>query len=109
MTLGAGTSLGVASERALAAGEVVNVVVRAEKVAIAASHPGDPGVTILDGTVADVDYLGVTARYFVEAVGQRIQVISTIESHPFREGDAVQLRVRPQDCVLLDETGKVHS
>ncbi len=87
----------------------MQVVVRAERIAIAPSHATDSEATILDGTVSVVDYLGVTARYFIEAAGQRIQVISTIEGHPYREGDTVQRRIRPQDCVLLDKDGRVHA
>ncbi len=107
--LASGVEIGVARSGDWTEGAAVQIVLRAEKVAIAASHVPNPGVTVLDGTVADVDYLGVTARYFVDAAGERIQVISTIDGHPWREGDRVQLSIRPKDCVLLDETGKVRS
>ncbi len=90
-------------------GSPVQVVVRAEKVQIGGDAGSNGRSTLFDGTVADVDYLGVTARYFIEVAGRRLQVISTIEDHPYREGDKVRLRIRSQDCVLLDEFGKVHS
>ncbi|MGF1609610.1 MAG: ABC transporter ATP-binding protein, partial [Kiloniellales bacterium] len=85
-----------------APGSPVHVVVRAEKLMIGA--PGgaaNGGATVLRGRVADVDYLGVTARYFVEIEGHRLQVIDTIDDHPLKEGQVIDLGVRPQDCVLL--------
>jgi len=107
--LGDGHALNVLRVGDWMQGAPVQVVVRAEKIQIGGDAAPDGRFTLLDGTVGDVDYLGVTARYFVEVAGRRLQVISTIEDHPYREGDKVQLRIRPQDCMLLDETGKVHS
>jgi len=107
--LGDGNALKVLRVGDWTQGSPVQVVVRAEKIQIGGDAAPDGRFTLLDGTVGDVDYLGVTARYFVEVAGRRLQVISTIEDHPYREGDKVQLRIRPQDCMLLDETGKVHS
>ena len=107
--LGDGHALNVLRVGDWMQGAPVQVVVRAEKVQIGLDAAPDGRFTLLDGTVGNVDYLGVTARYFVEVAGRRFQVISTIEDHPYREGDKVQLRIRPQDCMLLDETGKVHS
>ena len=109
VSLADGSALKVAKAGDWDKGAPVQVVVRAERIAIAPRHAPDPGATILDGIVSDVDYLGVTARYFIDAAGHRIQVISLIEDHPYREGDAVQLRIRPRDCVLLDTHGRVHS
>ena len=107
--LGDGNALKVLRVGDWTQGSPVQVVVRAEKIQIDGDAGSNGRSTLLDGTVADVDYLGVTARYFIEVAGHRLQVISTIEDHPYREGDKVQLRIRPQDCMLLDETGKVHS
>ena len=79
----------------------VKLVIRAEKVGIASDWNSANGDSILDGTVADVDYLGVTARYFVTVGDLRLQVIGTIDERPFREGESVKLRIRPRDCVVL--------
>ena len=79
----------------------VKLVIRAEKVGIASDWNSANGDSILDGTVADVDYLGVTARYFVTVGELRLQVIGTIDERPFREGESVKLRIRPRDCVVL--------
>ena len=84
-----------------APGSPVHVVVRAEKLMIGAPGGAANGATVLRGRVSDVDYLGVTARYFVEIEGHRLQVIDTIDDHPLKEGQVIDLGVRPQDCVLL--------
>jgi putative spermidine/putrescine transport system ATP-binding protein/spermidine/putrescine transport system ATP-binding protein len=109
VNLGDGHALKVLRVGDWTLGSPVQVVVRAEKIQIDHDASSNDSSTLLDGTVADVDYLGVTARYFIEVAGRRIQVISTIEDHPYREGDKVQLHIRPRDCLLLDETGKVYS
>ncbi len=106
--LGDGETLAVARAGSWAEGAPVEVVVRAEKIRIgAAAGETEPDDTVFDGRIADVDYLGVTARYFVDVAGTRLQVISTIDEHPYREGDRVVVTIRPRDCVLLDERGKV--
>ncbi len=108
--VGDGETLTVASAGDWVEGAPVEVVVRAEKIRIgtAPAEP-EPNDTVFDGRIGDVDYLGVTARYFVEVAGTRIQIISTIDEHPHREGDRVVVTIRSRDCVLLDERGKVRA
>ena len=89
----------------LEVGSSVRVVVRAEKVDLANRHEARDGATVLDGTVVTVDYQGLAARYFVSVADRRLQAINSIEGHPFREGQPVQVRIRAADCVALDEGG----
>jgi len=108
--VGDGETLAVARGGDWVEGAPVEVVVRAEKIRIGIA-PAEPEAndTVLDGRIGDVDYLGVTARYFVEVAGTRLQIISTIDEHPYREGDRVVVTIRSRDCVLLDERGKVRA
>jgi len=87
----------------LEVGSSVRVVVRAEKVDLADRHEVGGGATVLDGTVVTVDYQGLAARYFVSVADRRLQAINSIDGHPFREGQPVQVRIRADDCVVLDE------
>ena len=57
---------------------------------------------VLDGRVTAVDYQGQAARYFLEAGPLKLQAINGIDRRPFDEGQAVKLRIRAQDVVLLD-------
>jgi len=100
-----GHTLAAAGADRWSAGEPVEVVVRAEKVRITRERSDDARGTVFEGTVIDVDYLGVTARYFVDLGTERIQVISPIDGHPFGEGERVVLDIRAEDCVLLDQEG----
>lgn len=77
------------------------LVIRAEKVRLAESHPTEPGLNVLDGRVTAVDYQGQFARYFVTAGRLEFQAINAIARHPFQEGAKVQVAVASDDCVLL--------
>lgn len=81
------------------------VVVRAEKVNVGSSHESTGDDTVLEGTVATVDYQGLSARYFIDVKGVQLQAINPIDRRPFREGDRVSLRIRKSDCVVLEEPG----
>lgn len=87
--------------RSARTGEAVSMVLRAERLLLGERFDREDGATVLDGTVETVDYLGLSARYFVRAGDMRLQAINPIDRHPFREGDRVALRIRPRDCVLL--------
>jgi len=92
-------------------GERVELVVRAHKVAVglpglAASNGAAEDPNIFSGQVSDANYLGGTASYFIDVDGVRFQAINAIEEHMFKEGDAVEIRIDPKDCVLLDHDGR---
>jgi putative spermidine/putrescine transport system ATP-binding protein/spermidine/putrescine transport system ATP-binding protein len=88
-------------DRPFAAGDRVRAVVRAEKLQVGTEAVAGDGHTVLDGTVAAVDYQGQAARYFVHWGGRTLQAINPIDGAPFAEGAAVRLSVRPRDIVLL--------
>lgn len=83
------------------AGQEAEVVLRAERILLAERHAPKPSTLVADGVVRALDYQGLSARYFVEALGTSLQVINPIDEHPLREGTPVQLRIRAQDCVVL--------
>ena len=84
-------------------GDEVQVVVRAEKVALADKHEAPEAASVLDGRVTTVDYQGLSARYFVSVKERQLQAINPIDKHPFKEGEPVKVRIRAEDCVVLDE------
>lgn len=104
--LDGGLEISAEGEAALAEGEPVRLVIRAEKVMVGEQHESAPEATVLDATVDAVDYQGVAARYFLSAGPLSFQAINPIEGHPFREGSQVQLRIRAQDCVLLGKAAR---
>ena len=65
---------------------------------------GHPNV--FTGQVSDANYRGGTASYLIDVGGARFQAINAIEEHMFTEGDAVEIRIDPEDCVLLDHRGR---
>jgi len=91
-------------------GERVRLVMRAERLLLADHHDPGPGYSIMSARVRTVDYLGQSARYFLTTTGQPgdpgadvdLQAINPIDRAPFPEGAEVMVRVRGEDCVLLD-------
>lgn len=79
----------------------VRLVLRAERLKLDADHEQAPGHTVLDGRVETVDYQGQEARYFVAAGQLMLQAINMIDRRPFTEGAPVKIRIRAEDCVLL--------
>lgn len=102
-------TLQIASPGTFQPGEPVQVVVRAERIGINRQPERlDGPLNSFEGIVTALDYQGLNARYFVEAAGQSLQVISPIDRAPCREGEAVRLYLRAEDAVILDATGHVH-
>ncbi|MDX1605428.1 MAG: ABC transporter ATP-binding protein [Candidatus Competibacterales bacterium] len=83
-------------------GDPVRLVVRAEKLTLAGRHERSADHAVFPATVETVDYQGQAARYFIRAGELSLQAINPIDRHPFSEGAAVEVAVRPYDCVLLD-------
>ena len=83
--------------RPVAPGEQVRVVVRAEKIEIAA--PDAEGLT---AKVVDVDYLGSMARYQMELQGgQRILSLVSLKDRALDLGEVVALQIDPRHCRIL--------
>ncbi|WP_366556294.1 ABC transporter ATP-binding protein [Aquibaculum sediminis] len=98
-----GTLLPVEEQSRFAPGTLCDVVIRAERILLAEHHTPESGTAVVDGKVRALDYQGVAARYFVDALGTSLQVINPIDEQPLRDGAAVQLRIRARDCVLLSK------
>ncbi|MEX5729814.1 putative spermidine/putrescine transport system ATP-binding protein [Rhodovulum iodosum] len=77
------------------------LVLRAEKLLLAALDTPANGEIAVDATVETVDYQGQAVRYFVRAGDAQLQAINMIDQRPFSEGAQVSLRLRPQDCAAL--------
>ena len=75
--------------------------VLAEKLGLSPPGPAPADCISIDGRVETVDYQGQVARYFVRVGDLQVQAINMIDEHPFSEGDAGSVRVRPRDCAVL--------
>lgn len=83
-------------------GDAVRVVVRAERLQLAPRHEPAAGEILLAARVRTVDYQGQVARYFLQVGNEDLQAVNPIDVRPFAEGDQVSVRLRGDDCVLLD-------
>ncbi|MCG6856973.1 MAG: ABC transporter ATP-binding protein [Salaquimonas sp.] len=79
----------------------VKLVVRAEKLQLAARGAPAGDAIEVDAIVETVDYQGQAVRYFVRAGERQLQAINLIDERPFSEGAPVSLRLRPRDCAAL--------
>jgi len=82
------------------------LVLRAEKLLLAPPDTPANGGLSAQGSVEAVDYQGQAARYFVRVGDRQLQAINMIEGHPFAEGAAVSVHLRPRDCVALPGGGE---
>jgi putative spermidine/putrescine transport system ATP-binding protein/spermidine/putrescine transport system ATP-binding protein len=101
LVLPSGARLRIDGHPAAGRDGLVSVVLRAEKVLVGRELAGHSDTTRLTGRVAAVDYLGTTARYFVDVAGLRLQAIALIDGRPFAEGSDVELLIRAADCISL--------
>jgi putative spermidine/putrescine transport system ATP-binding protein len=85
----------------LAGAGAAKLVIRAEKLHLAAADAPDDDRYAVPATVETVDYQGQSARYFVRVGDRQLQAINMIEERPFAEGEAVSLRFRARDCAAL--------
>ncbi|MBC8012801.1 MAG: TOBE domain-containing protein, partial [Methyloceanibacter sp.] len=83
------------------AGVKVTVIVRAQRLNIAAAANG--ATNRLFGTVAATSYLGGNAIYAIAVGPLKLQANNVIDGEVFREGDAVVASFEPSDCTLLGE------
>ena len=102
IALSAGQVVTAVSPKALAPGARVTVVVRPQKLAVAASAT----VNRLAGRIVSTSYLGGSAIYEID-IGERtiIRANTPIEGKVAREGEAITIGFDPPSCVLLDENG----
>jgi len=100
ITLDNGSSIEAAAPASAKKGGKVTVVVRAQRLEVGKTTAAP---NRLKGKIAATSYLGGSAIYAIDAEGLRLQANSIIDSHVFREGDAVDIGFFPSDCVLLGE------
>ena len=77
------------------------LVVRAEKIRLYAGGAASDDENCANGSIEAVDYQGQMVRYFVQVGDLQLQVIATIDEHPYAKGTAVNVCIRPRDCVVL--------
>ncbi|MBZ9986676.1 ABC transporter ATP-binding protein [Mesorhizobium sp. BH1-1-5] len=100
--LASGQTVNVLAPRPLPQGSVVTVVVRPQKLSV-----GGTSANRLPGQVVAASYLGGSAIYEVDIGGKtNIRANAPIDGRVLREGEAIELRFDPNDCVLLDEDGR---
>jgi spermidine/putrescine ABC transporter ATP-binding subunit len=94
---GAALLVGGGCARAVAPGDKVQVVVRAEKVVLNPEQAGP-----IAGQIVDVDYLGALARYEVELPGgQRLRTLSSLHEKALSLGESVAVIIDPEHCRIL--------
>ena len=97
--------LTVPADRAphLSAQGPATLVIRAEKLLLTAPDRAPDDAVTVEGRVETVDYQGQAVRYFLRVGDTQLQAINMIDGHPFNEGDAVAVSLRPRDCAALPE------
>ena len=83
-------------------GERVRLLLRAERAAVAPSFSDDPGFSLLHGTIATCDYLGVLTRYVIEAEGVALVVLQSAGHFVMQVGVRVAVRI-PVDAWMAFE------
>jgi ABC-type Fe3+/spermidine/putrescine transport system ATPase subunit len=88
------------------AGSLVDVVVRADRVALVpAAGPRRPNA--IPGRVASVSFLGAAASYVIEAEaeGLSLRAVVPLDGHMHTLGTALQACVATEDCAIFDAHG----
>ncbi|MEZ5923833.1 MAG: ABC transporter ATP-binding protein [Hyphomicrobiaceae bacterium] len=95
----------LASHAGAGVDERVTAVVRAQRIAVS---PGlkPAGDGCITGKIMAIAYLGGTVGYQVAFGPNLIQVIAMAGDRILKEGDGVTLTVRPEDVVLLGQSGR---
>ena len=82
-------------------GDTVKLLLRSERVRAAKPGMAEPGASIIAGTVASSDYLGLMVRYVVNAAGTEIAVMQPKLGPLLGTGEPVELSVQPTAWMLL--------
>jgi ABC-type Fe3+/spermidine/putrescine transport system ATPase subunit len=101
-----GTELRVQHPGDWEVGGKVELVVRAQKVEIAARerNSSGPEMNRFLGKIKERSYMGGEVSYFVELGNQTIlHVINMSKAQPLQEGQEVSVRVPPEQCGLLSK------
>ena len=97
VTLSTGQTVRVATDRQVAPGDKVSVVVRPQKLAVGPELPNG-----LSGRVLSTSYLGSRLIYEIDlGQGAIIRANVAVVTEPVREGETIEVGFDPADCVLL--------
>jgi len=104
IALAAGRSVTALSPRVLAPGESVTLVVRPQKLQVAAAGAC---ANRLVGKIVSTSYLGGSAVYEIDiGQGSIVRAYALIDGKVAREGETVEIGFDPAACVLLDAQGR---
>ncbi|MDM8536999.1 ABC transporter ATP-binding protein [Desulfobacterales bacterium HSG17] len=85
-------------------GDRAEVVIRAQKFELGYQNKYEPeqGINAFLGKIADRSYMGGEVSYFIELDNKFVMhVINFVKRSPFRRGDQVFMKVKPENCRLL--------
>jgi spermidine/putrescine transport system ATP-binding protein len=105
VALADGTRLHVASGHGRRPGDALRIGVRPEKVGV--FEPGTAGLpaNVVEGTVTDASFIGVSTHYIIHSVlGADISaVVQNVGGSSFRPGDRVALGWNPEHSFVVDD------
>jgi putative spermidine/putrescine transport system ATP-binding protein/spermidine/putrescine transport system ATP-binding protein len=76
-----------------APGSSIRLLLRAERLQIAPRFPREAGASVVTGTVMASDYLGMLARYTVDAGGLLLTALQPVSEGVMANGTAVEMRI----------------
>jgi ABC-type proline/glycine betaine transport system ATPase subunit len=76
-----------------APGSSIRLLLRAERLQIAPRFPREAGASVVTGTVVASDYLGMLARYTVDAGGLLLTALQPVSEGVLANGTAVEMRI----------------
>ncbi len=104
IALAAGRSVTALSPRVLAPGESITLIVRPQKLQVAAAGAC---ANRLAGKIVSTSYLGGSAVYEIDiGQGSVVRAYALIDGKVSREGETVEIGFDPAACVLLDAQGR---
>jgi putative spermidine/putrescine transport system ATP-binding protein/spermidine/putrescine transport system ATP-binding protein len=78
----------------------LRLLLRAERIRVAAGFPSDPDASVIVGRVAGADYLGVLVRYRIDAAGTQLSVLQPASGDLLPNGAEVAIRI-PADAWFI--------
>ena len=102
LAMAGGEALEVPAAGGLCGGESVRLVIRPQRLGVAAAS-GGPAVNGLVGCVVSAAYLGGSAAYEVDVGWHVLRIVIPLSGPLLQEGTPVAVTVDPQGCVLLDQ------
>ncbi len=85
----------------LAPGSTIRLLLRAERVQIGRSFPPESGASVMRATVVASDYLGMLARYTVEAGSLRLAILQPVSGSVLPNGATVDVRIAADAWMAL--------